>query len=72
MSAMPASNMAVMGSLPAIMSGSPPPRMMLVASSTVWNSLRGMPIMSQMMSSGNGCDITCDEVDLALLAERRR
>jgi len=29
-----------------------------VASSTVLNSLRGMPIMSQMMSSGNGCDTT--------------
>ena len=31
--------------------------MTLVASSTVWNSLRGMPIMSQITSSGNGCEI---------------
>ena len=42
--------------------------MTLVASSTVLNSLRGMPIMSQMTSSGNGSEMACDEVDLALLA----
>ena len=29
-----------------------------MASSTVSNSLRGMPIMSQMISSGNGCEST--------------
>ena len=40
------------------MSGSPAPRITLVASSTVSNSLRGMPIMSQITSSGNGCDST--------------
>ena len=39
------------------MSGSPAPRMTLVARSTVLNSLRGMPIMSQITSSGNGCEI---------------
>ena len=39
-------------------SGSPPPRMTLVASSTVLNSDRGMPIMSQITSSGNGDDMT--------------
>ena len=39
-----------------------------MASSTVLNSLRGMPIMSQMTSSGNGCGDGLDEVDLALLA----
>ena len=49
-------------------SGSPAPRMTFVASSTVRNSLRGMPIMSQMTSSGNGCESDLDEVDLALLA----
>ena len=32
--------------------------MTLVALSTVSNSLRGMPIMSQMTSSGNGWDRT--------------
>ena len=53
---MPASNIAVIGSRPPSMSGSPAPRMTLVASSTVPNSLRGMPIMSQMTSSGNGCE----------------
>ena len=39
-------------------SGSPAPRITLVASSTVSNSLRGMPIMSQITSSGNGCEST--------------
>ncbi len=53
-SCMPAPNMADIGSLPASTSGSPAPRMMLVASRTVSNSLRGMPIMSQMTRSGNG------------------
>ena len=66
---MPASNIArSSASRPPSMSGSPAPRMTFVASSTVPNSLRGMPIMSQMTSSGNGCDSACDEVDLALLA----
>ena len=37
-----------------VISGSPAPRMTFVARSTVPNSLRGMPIMSQMTSSGNG------------------
>ena len=55
-SCMPASNIAVIGSRPPSMSGSPAPRMTFVASSTVRNSLRGMPIMSQMTSSGNGCE----------------
>ena len=55
---MPASKMAVMGSFPPRNSGSPPPRMTLVASSTVWKSLRGMPIMSQITRSGNGWDRT--------------
>ena len=32
--------------------------MTLVASSTVWNSLRGIPIMSQITRSGNGWDST--------------
>ena len=45
------------------------PRITLVASSTVSNSLRGMPIMSQMTSSGNGWDMHLDQVGLALLAE---
>ena len=67
-SCMPASNIAVIGSRPPSMSGSPAPRMTFVASSTVRNSLRGMPIMSQMTSSGNGCESAVDEVDLALLA----
>ena len=53
---MPASNIAGSGSRPPSMSGSPAPRITFVASSTVLNSLRGMPIMSQMISSGNGCD----------------
>ena len=53
---MPASNIAIIGSRPPSMSGSPAPRMTFVASSTVRNSLRGMPIMSQMTSSGNGCE----------------
>ena len=44
-------------SRPCSISGSPAPRMTLVASSTVSNSLRGMPIMSQMMRSGNGREI---------------
>jgi hypothetical protein len=40
-----------------MLSGSPAPRITLVASSTVLNSLRGMPITSQITSGGNGCEI---------------
>jgi hypothetical protein len=57
-SCMPTRRSAVITSRPPRKSGSPPPRITLVASSTVWNSLRGMPIMSQITSSGNGCDMT--------------
>ncbi len=39
-------------------SASPPLRITLVASSTVPNSLRGIPIMSQMINSGNGWEST--------------
>ena len=58
-SSMPAPMSAPRGSwasLVPIMSGSPAPRITLVALRTVPNSLRGMPIMSQMISSGNGWD----------------
>ena len=54
---MPASKRAMSGSPSPMSSGSPPPRITLVALRTVSNSLRGMPIMSQMTSSGNGCDM---------------
>ncbi len=55
----PAWNIAApMSSVPAI-SGSPAPRITLVADSTVENSLRGIPIMSQITSSGNGWEIAC-------------
>jgi hypothetical protein len=53
----PAWNMAAPMSVVPDISGSPAPRIVLVARSTVANSLRGMPIMSQMTSSGNGCEI---------------
>ena len=55
---MPAPKSAVSTSPPPVISGSPEPRITFVASRTVLNSLRGMPIMSQMTSSGNGCDST--------------
>jgi hypothetical protein len=65
-SSMPALTSAMpMSSLPVI-SGSPTPRMALVARSTVPTSLRGMPIMSQMTSSGRADGL--DQVDLAFLA----
>ncbi len=51
---MPAPMIAGIGSSPTN-SASPPPRILFVASSTVRYSLRGMPIMSQMIRSGNGC-----------------
>ncbi len=54
---MPAPSMAPTTSSLPVASGSPEPRITLVASSTVWNSLRGMPIMSQMISRGNGCEM---------------
>ena len=56
--AMPASSSLAITSPSPTYSGSPPPRMTLVASRTVLNSLRGIPIMSQMISSGYGCDST--------------
>ena len=58
LSCMPAPNIAIIGSPSPMNSGSPPLRITFVASRTVLNSLRGMPIMSQITSSGNGCDST--------------